>query len=76
MVQLFLYTITEQTGGGREEKSGCHCHPSDLLWWLSVIWSGAPTDSLGGSFHIGPSRRFFERKFAWTWLFLSREMVM
>ncbi len=28
------------------------CHPSDLLCWLTVIWSGAPTDSLGGRPHI------------------------
>ncbi len=35
--------------GGGERGEGCHCHPSDLLCWLTVIWSGAPTDSLGGA---------------------------
>ncbi len=29
----------------------CGCHPSELLCWLTVIWSGAPTNSnsLGGA---------------------------
>ncbi len=45
-VQLFYIQITEQTGyGGAERGEGCH--PSELLCWLTVIWSGAPTDSLG-----------------------------
>jgi hypothetical protein len=48
MVQLFYTKIQNiHYWGGREERRGCHCHPSDLLCWLSVIWSGAPTDSLG-----------------------------
>jgi hypothetical protein len=34
--------ITDQTGGGRGEG----CHPSDLLCWLTVIWSGSPTAAL------------------------------
>jgi hypothetical protein len=42
-VQLYYIQITEQTGGVGEIGEGCH--PSDLL---TVIWSGAPTDSLGG----------------------------
>jgi hypothetical protein len=32
------------------EERGEGCHPSDLLCWLTVIWSGAPTDS-----YIAPS---------------------
>ncbi len=42
-----LYTDygTDWMGGG-ERGEGCHL--SDLLCWLTVIWSGAPTDSLGG----------------------------
>ncbi len=45
-VQLFYTQITEQTGRGegREERG---CHPSSSLYWLMLIWSGAPTDSLG-----------------------------
>jgi hypothetical protein len=39
-VQLFYTQITEQTGGGEERGEGCH--PSGLLCWLTVIWSGAP----------------------------------
>jgi hypothetical protein len=40
-----LYTdySTDWMGGG---ERGEGCHPSDLLCWLTVIWSGAPTDSL------------------------------
>jgi hypothetical protein len=34
-----------QTGGG--EERGEVCHPSGLLCWLTVIWSGAPPNSLG-----------------------------
>ncbi len=30
--------------GGVERGEGCHS--SDLLCWLEVIWSGAPTDSI------------------------------
>jgi hypothetical protein len=43
-----LYTdySTDWMGGG---ERGEGCHPSDLLCWLTVIWSGAPTDSLGGA---------------------------
>jgi hypothetical protein len=44
-LQLFYTQITEQPGGGGERGEGCH--PSDLLCLLPVIWSGAPTDSLG-----------------------------
>jgi hypothetical protein len=50
-VQLFYIQITDTDGGG---ERGEECHPSDLLCWLTVIWSGAPTDSLGG----GPQCRF------------------
>ncbi len=47
MVQLFYTKIQNiHYWGGREERRGCHCHHSDLLCWQSVIWSGAPTDSL------------------------------
>ncbi len=45
-VQRFYIQITEQTGWGGERGEGCHL--SDLLCWLTVIWSGAPTDSLEG----------------------------
>ncbi len=45
-VQLFYTQITEQNGEGGERGEGCH--PSELLCGLTVIWSGAPTDSLGG----------------------------
>ncbi len=45
-VQRFYIQITELTGKGRGRGEGCH--PSELLCWLTVIWSGAPTDSLGG----------------------------
>jgi hypothetical protein len=38
---------------------GERCHPSDLLCWLTVIWSEAPTDSLGG----GPYLLLFVLKF-------------
>jgi hypothetical protein len=43
-----LYTdySTDWMGGG---ERGEVCHPSDLLCWLTVIWSGATTDSLGGA---------------------------
>jgi hypothetical protein len=44
-VQLFYTQISEQIGGGRGEIRGMP--PSDLLCWLTVIWSGAPTDFLG-----------------------------
>jgi hypothetical protein len=37
--------------GGGERGEGCH--PSDLLCWLTVTWSGAPADSLGGMPHTG-----------------------
>ncbi len=42
-----LYTDyrTDWMGGG---ERGEGYHPSDLLCWLTVIWSGAPNDSLGG----------------------------
>jgi hypothetical protein len=43
-VQRF-YIQNRLDGGG---ERGEECHPSDLLCWLTVIWSGAPTDSLGG----------------------------
>jgi hypothetical protein len=43
-VELF-YIQTGWGEGGGERGEGCH--PSDLLCWLTVIWSGAPTDSLG-----------------------------
>jgi hypothetical protein len=33
--------------GGGERGEGCH--PSGLLCWLTVIWSGTPTDFLGGA---------------------------
>jgi hypothetical protein len=42
-----LYTDYSTDWMGGEER-GEGCHPSDLLCWLTVIWSGAPTDSLGG----------------------------
>ena len=45
-VQLFYIQITDTDGGG---ERGEGWHPSDLLCWLTVIWSGAPTDSLGGA---------------------------
>ena len=53
-----LYTdySTDWMGGG---ERGEGCHPSDLLCWLTVIWSGAPTDSLGG----GPYLLLFVLKF-------------
>ncbi len=41
-VQVFYLEITEQTGGLMGERRGAS---SDLLCWLTVIWSGAPTDS-------------------------------
>ncbi len=44
-VQLFYTQITEQTGGGREDMRGVPRHLSDFVFWLTVIWSGAPTDS-------------------------------
>jgi len=43
-VQRFY--IQNRLDGGGERGEGCH--PSDLLCWLTVIWSGAPTDSFGG----------------------------
>ncbi len=43
-VQPFYKQVTEQTRRGRGEG----CHPSDLLCWLTVIWSGAQIDSVGG----------------------------
>ncbi len=45
-VQLFSKQITEQAEGGegREERGAT---PLDLLCWLTVIWPGAPTDSMG-----------------------------
>ena len=52
-VQLFYIQITEQTGG--EGGRGEGCHPFDLLCWLAVIWSGAPTDSLGEGLHKASS---------------------
>jgi hypothetical protein len=39
-------------GGERGEG----CHPFDLLCWLTVIWSGAPTDSLGGGGAAGAAK--------------------
>ncbi len=44
-VQLFYFQITVQAGRGGERGDGCH--PSSLMCWLTVIWSGAHTDSLG-----------------------------
>ncbi len=41
-----LYTDYRTDWLGKGER-GEGCHPSDLLCWLTVIWSGAPTDSLG-----------------------------
>ncbi len=41
-VQVFYLEITEQTGGLMGEMRGAS---SDLLCWLTVIWTGAPTDS-------------------------------
>ncbi len=40
--------------GGGERGEGCH--PSDLLCWLTVIWSGAPTDSLEEAPHANYSK--------------------
>jgi hypothetical protein len=42
----FIYRLQNRLEGGGERGEGCH--PSDLLCWLTVIWSGSPTDSLGG----------------------------
>ncbi len=50
-VQLFYIEITEQTGGGEgqgREESGATPLTCCVGTWLTVIWSGAPTDSLGG----------------------------
>jgi hypothetical protein len=44
-VGLFLYADYRKDWRG-EGKRGEECQPSDLLCWLTVIWSGAPTDSL------------------------------
>ncbi len=44
-VQLLYTQITEQTGGGGGDR-GEGVTPSDLLCWLTFIWSGAPTDPL------------------------------
>jgi len=41
----FIHRLQNKLEGGGERGEGCH--PSDLLCWLTVIWSGAPTDSLG-----------------------------
>ncbi len=75
VVQLFLYTITEQTGWGkgREERVSL---PRLLIAVVAVghLVRG-PNIFLGGSFHIGPSRRFSERKFARTWLYSFWEVV-
>jgi hypothetical protein len=46
---LYTYYRTKLEGGGRRGEG---CHPSDLLCWLTVIWPGAPTDSMGGGVHI------------------------
>ncbi len=50
-VHLFYIQITDTDGGG---ERGEGCHPSDLLCWMTVIWSEAPTDILEG----GPQYRF------------------
>jgi hypothetical protein len=43
----FIYRLcTVQTSEGGGER-GEGCHPSGLLCWLPVIWSGARTYSLG-----------------------------
>ncbi len=47
-VQLFYTVHRLQNRLEGEGERGEGCHPSDLLCWLTVIWSGAPTDSLGG----------------------------
>jgi hypothetical protein len=45
----FMYMLQNRLKRGGERGEGCQCgHPYDLLCWLTVIWSGAPTDSLGG----------------------------
>jgi hypothetical protein len=43
----FIHRLQNRLEGGGER--GERCHPSDLLCLLTVIWSGAPTDSLGGT---------------------------
>jgi hypothetical protein len=53
-VQLFCSQTWR--GEGREER-GVTCHPSDLLCWLTIIWSGAPTDSMGEAHNQGCGSR-------------------
>ncbi len=45
----FIYRLQNRLEGGGERGEGFHT--SDLLCWLTVIWSGAPTDSFEGSPH-------------------------
>jgi hypothetical protein len=37
-----VHGLQNRLGGGGGERRGEGCHPSDLLCWLTVIWSGAP----------------------------------
>ncbi len=51
-VQLFYVQFQIRLEGRRERGDGCH--PSELLGRLTVIWSEASTDSLGGRPTSGP----------------------
>jgi hypothetical protein len=58
-----LNTEYKQTGEGREERG---CHPSVLLCWLTVIWSGAPLIPWGGGPHETSFPRILEYKSEWA----------
>jgi hypothetical protein len=60
--RAFIYRLQKRLDGGGETGEGCH--PSDLLCWLTVIWSGVPTDSLGG----GPQTIGYDREFVLRFL--------